>query len=64
MERMAMSLLKDLPFANTFSSLVDVGSILISWGISTGGAMLPANSGGREVVGGCVAAMSMEDSLG
>ena len=26
--------------------------------------MLPANSGGRGVVGGCVAATSMEDSVG
>ena len=62
-ERMAISLLKDLPFANTFSSLVDVGSI--SAGFSTGGSMLPANcDGGRAVVGGCVAVMPMKDSGG
>ena len=63
MERMAISFLKDLPFVNTFSRLVDVGSI--SRGFSTGGSMLPANCGGDGgAVVSCVAAMPREDLSG
>ena len=48
---MAISFLKDLPFANTFSGFVDVGSVF------------PASCGGGRGAGiGCVAPMpSMED---
>ena len=54
MERMAISVLKDLPFANTLSRLVDVDSVF------------PASCGGGRGAGvGCVAPMpSMEDWVG